>query len=330
MSSYYLQLRASIGTSDLELLPEATDLVLARCRVLDQLWLTLSALILIRMLYATALLNSCFGSVRVQARGFPKLGTSKGPVLGNPVISKSSISSAASKAFGSSKRGTIIAATASMVSPIIVKPSAQHTSTVIMLHGLGDTGNGWTPVGQMFAADMPNTKFVFPTAPSRPITVNMGMSMPGWHDIVSLEKLDAEEDRSALLDSMQTIEALAKSEQDNGIQKIVIAGFSQGGTIALLMLRSKLKFAGIVGLSTYLSLRDDPLLSDSNRETPVLMAHGTADQVVKYKFGEMSNQILTQAGAKIEFKSFAGMGHEARPEELDSVRDFLKSVLHDA
>lgn len=214
-----------------------------------------------------------------------------------------------------------------VVAPIVIEPKSKHTSSVIFLHGLGDTGYGWEPVGKMFAADLPNTKFIFPTAPTRPITVNMGMMMTGWHDIVSLDKLDAEEDRPALRESMQQIEALAKSEENDGIKKIVIAGFSQGGTIALLMLRSEMKFAGIVGLSTYLSLRDESLLSDTNKATPVLMAHGTGDQVVKYKFGEMTYETLKKAGAKIDFKGIPGMGHEARPGELDSVLKFIQSVL---
>lgn len=227
-----------------------------------------------------------------------------------------------------SKRNISSTSAVAMVDPVVVPALAKQTSTVIMLHGLGDVGSSWVPISEEFSADLPNTKFIFPTAPTRPITVNMGMSMTGWHDIASLEKLDVEEDRTALLESMQYIETLAQQERSNGIQKIVIAGFSQGGTIALLMLRSDMKFAGIVGLSTYLSLRNDTLVSEANKDTPVWLAHGTADEVVKYKFGEMSSQLLTKAGVKTVFGSVKGMGHATTSGEMQDMLGFLKSVLH--
>ena len=150
--------------------------------------------------------------------------------------------------------------------PVVSEPRDQHTSTLVMIHGLGDSGHGWADVASLWAQVLPNTKFVFPNAPMRPITLNGGMRMPGWYDILSLEKIDAEEDVEGVEESVRYVEGLVRAEAAAvGEGNVVVSGFSQGGAIALAMLRSDLKLAGVVGLSTYLPMATRrPLFSPAN------------------------------------------------------------------
>ncbi|KAL6762897.1 Phospholipase/carboxylesterase/thioesterase [Haematococcus lacustris] len=215
--------------------------------------------------------------------------------------------------------------------PIVINPSSgAPTATVFFLHGLGDTGEGWSDMGPEFAASLKDVRFIFPTAPRRPITLNYGMSMPGWYDIPSLNEITSKEDTEGLLESKRYVEQLINAEVAAGIpsQRIVVCGFSQGGAIALLMLRSNLKLAGIVGLSTYLPMSKVPgILSDTNKDTPILMCHGDSDQVVAYQFGRESHSVLTKLGADTDFATFSGMGHSACPAEFKVIKEFLAKRL---
>ncbi|KIY97237.1 lysophospholipase II [Monoraphidium neglectum] len=214
--------------------------------------------------------------------------------------------------------------------PIVLRAQQKHTATVFMLHGLGDSGDGWAAVGDEWAPGNPQVKFVFPHAPLRPISINKGMRMPGWYDISSLEDIDQKEDEAGLVESKRYIESLIAAEEREGVpsDRIVVAGFSQGGAVALLMLRSEKKLAGIVGLSTYLPLRNEPgILSAANAKTPVLQCHGDADMVVNYGFGVNTHNKLKELGADAELNTYRGMGHSAVPSELAAVSAFLKQVL---
>lgn len=106
-----------------------------------------------------------------------------------------------------------------------------------------------------------------------------------------------------------------------------MAGFSQGGAIALMMMRSSMKLGGVVGLSTYLPLRDQNPVSDANRGTPVLMCHGDSDQVVNYEFGRNLYDLLRKFGVSSEFNTFQGMGHSACQAELKDFKDFVSKHL---
>eukprot|EP00775_Hariotina_reticulata_P004763 gene4762-5013_t len=214
--------------------------------------------------------------------------------------------------------------------PVVFNAREKHTGTVIMLHGLGDSGEGWASVGVEWAPGMEHVKFMFPHAPNRPITVNFGMRMPGWYDIASLEDIDQREDKAGLLESKRYVEELVQQEIAAGIpsHRVVVAGFSQGGAVALMALRSQLKLAGVVGLSTYLPLRKEPpLVSEANLKTPIFMAHGDADYTVEYKFGVNSYNMLKELGCDITFKTYRGMAHGANPQELADVKAFLQKVL---
>jgi len=214
--------------------------------------------------------------------------------------------------------------------PIVFNPREEHKGTVILLHGLGDTGDGWASIAAEFAPSMRHVKFIFPHAPLRPITLNFGMTMPGWFDIASLDDINQKEDKEGLHESRRYVEELVQAEVDGGLpsDKVVVAGFSQGGAIALQLLRSDKKLAGIVGLSTWLSLRREaPIISEANKETPIILCHGTSDPVVQFEFGQGTYNTLKELDAKVEFKAFPGMGHQANPEELQDVENFLKKVL---
>ena len=129
-----------------------------------------------------------------------------------------------------------------------------------MLHGLGDSGHGWSDLGNQLSRLHPHVKWIFPSAASIPITVNGGMKMPGWYDIVSLDKIQAKQDKNGMLASSVEIGNLIKEQTNFGIQpsRVVLAGFSQGGAMSLLTgLTFNSKLAGIVCLSGYLPLGEE-------------------------------------------------------------------------
>lgn len=216
--------------------------------------------------------------------------------------------------------------------PIVFPAAAVHQSTMIMLHGLGDSGMGWADIAPMLGPDLPNTQFIFPTALTRPITVNGGMPCAGWYDIAALDRLDNEsQDAEAMHGSKRYIESLIEEQIAAGIpsSKIVVGGFSQGGAMALMLLRSKHQLGGVVGLSCYLLLHEQPpLVSEENQKTPVLMCHGDSDMVVSYDFGKRSFEKLKEAGVPVEFIAYQYMGHEANQEEMLAMRDFVKGCLY--
>ena len=199
-----------------------------------------------------------------------------------------------------------------------------------MLHGLGDTADGWLDVATMLRGTVPHAKWVLPTAPTRPITLNSGMPMPGWYDISSLDSIAGREDREGLAETTRYLSSLIDAEEAAGVprSRIVVAGFSQGAASALMQLRGDKPLAGVVALSGYLPLAGDGPVSPANAATPVLMCHGDADAVVAYKFGVDSAEALKRAGmGSVEFKTYRGMGHSACNDELSDLADFLTARL---
>ncbi|KXZ56386.1 hypothetical protein GPECTOR_1g342 [Gonium pectorale] len=182
----------------------------------------------------------------------------------------------------------------------------------------------------MFKSSLPGTKFIFPHAPKRPITLNFGMSMPGWYDIPSLEAIQSSEDAEGLRESKRYVEELIRKELAAGVpsHKIVVGGFSQGGAVALMMLRSNIKLGAVVALSTYVPLRQEqPVLSEENAKTPIFMCHGDADQTVAFAFGQRSYKLLESLGANVEFQTYLGMAHSACQREFDDILEFVKPIL---
>uniref|UniRef100_A0A7S3R8Y2 Phospholipase/carboxylesterase/thioesterase domain-containing protein n=1 Tax=Dunaliella tertiolecta TaxID=3047 RepID=A0A7S3R8Y2_DUNTE len=211
-------------------------------------------------------------------------------------------------------------------------------AAVIYLHGLGDSANGWVDensgkswagTGPRLLSQLPNVRFVFPTAPQRPCTLK-GQVLTGWYDIHSVEGINTREDAAGLRESQRYIEELVQAQVASGIpsDRVLVGGFSQGGAISLLMLRSKMKLAGVLGMSTYLPLwEEDTIISPENRSTPILICHGDDDQGVLYKYGQQTAEQLQKLGANVGFKVYAEMGHSTCDQEMEDMKNFITKCL---
>ncbi len=210
-----------------------------------------------------------------------------------------------------------------------VNPSQPHSAVVIWLHGLGDSGNGFAPiVPELKIPDALPIRFVFPHAPVRPITVNNNMEMRAWYDIASLD-FNHRADRVGVEESAKQVEALIDAEIANGTpaERIVLAGFSQGGVIALhLGTRINKKLAGIMALSTYMcepeTLTSEA--SDANKSTPILMAHGQQDNVVPVFMGNAAYKVLEENGYPVTWQDYP-MQHSVCLEEINHISSWLQA-----
>ncbi|KAK5953701.1 hypothetical protein OHC33_004970 [Knufia fluminis] len=223
--------------------------------------------------------------------------------------------------------------------PLIVNALSKHTATVIMLHGLGDSGAGWVSLAENWRRrnKFDEVKFIFPNAPSIPITINGGFVMPGWYDITSFSDLNAVHDEPGIIKSRNYLTGLVDAEiNEHKIpsEKIIIGGFSQGGAVSLFTgLTIKQKLAGIFGLSCYLVLHDKvpDFVKEANKinqETPFFIGHGDADQVVQYPWGVETARIIEKdLGHKVEFKTYPGLPHSAAMEEVDDLEKWITKCL---
>jgi len=201
------------------------------------------------------------------------------------------------------------------------------------MHGLGDTCDGWAQ--GMPELGIPNTKFILPTASSRPISINGGHRMPGWSDIHGLDS-EAPEDSAGFAESADRINKIINQEiTDHQIdpKRIVVAGFSQGGALALhVSLRFPEALGGCVALSTWLPLREDypAAFSASQAALSILQVHGDSDHVVAHRWGAKSHEFLKTlitGPVKPEFRTVSGMGHSSDPQEMEWVSDFIKNIF---
>ena len=218
-----------------------------------------------------------------------------------------------------------------MLPAIEIETGPKPTATVIWLHGLGDDGNGWSQV--VPSLGLPSRlaiRFLFPHAPTMPVTINNGYVMRAWYDIREAN-LNERADLDGVRRSQAAVEAMIAHEKARGIaaSRIVLAGFSQGGAVALYAgLRHRERLAGIVALSTYLI--DAPALATeaapANRDVPIFMGHGTFDPVVRIAWAEQSRQALVAAGWHVEWNAYP-MEHSAVLEEIVAVSAFLQRVL---
>ena len=212
-----------------------------------------------------------------------------------------------------------------------VQPSRPARAAVIWLHGLGADGHDFEPiVPELNLPRELGARFVFPHAPSIPVTINMGMVMPAWYDIRDLGP-KARHDEPGIRRSQAAVEALIARERERGIDDahIVLAGFSQGGAIALhTALRHRERLAGLIVLSGYLVLADEleREASPANRDLPILQVHGQYDPMVPYDRGVASCEALRKLGYTVDFKSYP-MQHEVCLPELSDVAAMLQRVL---
>ncbi len=207
-------------------------------------------------------------------------------------------------------------------------PVDQADATVILLHGLGSSGDDL--IGIVPEIDLPEgIRFVLPHATARPVTVNGGMVMPAWFDILAFTG-DSEQDVEGIKRASAELGELIQAEIAAGIpaEQIILMGFSQGGALALYGgLHYPERLAGIIGLSTYLPARDSINMDDiPYAETPVAMAHGSEDDVVLPEWGELSREHLELLGVNVDWQTYP-MGHQICWAEVQQVSQWIQRML---
>jgi len=218
-----------------------------------------------------------------------------------------------------------------MLATVEVETGPAPKASVIWLHGLGADGHDFEPIVPelRLPPELP-LRFIFPHAPVRPVTLNNGYPMRAWFDIVKIG-LNQPRDSAGMQASRASVEALIARERERGISaaRTVVAGFSQGGAVALYSgLQHPEKLAGIMALSTYLPLGESMefAISSANALTPIFYGHGTQDPVVPLQLGEYTRNWLTSQGCMVSWHSYP-MPHSVSAEELLHIRAWLISVL---
>ncbi len=215
--------------------------------------------------------------------------------------------------------------------PIVIETAPHPDAVVIWMHGLGADGHDFESIVPALGLPDPTAiRFIFPNAPVRPVTINNNMPMRAWYDIVALGG-SAREDEQGIRESGQMIAAMVDEQIAQGIdsRRIVIAGFSQGGAIALFAgTRCQKPLAGVMALSTYLVLGETLAeeRSTANQEVPILMVHGVHDQVVPLDRGRQAQQALEALDYKVQWEDYP-MAHEVCMPEVQVISAWLQEVL---
>ncbi|MEO8079147.1 MAG: alpha/beta hydrolase [Caldimonas sp.] len=206
------------------------------------------------------------------------------------------------------------------------------TASIVILHGLGADGNDFVPVArELDLQAIGPVRFVFPHAPTRPVTINGGYVMRAWYDILGLDSHQQREDEGGLRESQTLVEQLIAREKERGVpaRRIVLAGFSQGGAMTLMAgLRHAERLAGLVVLSGYLPLaaRAEAERHAANRDVPAFMAHGAADPVIPIERARQSRDALLALGHEVEWHEYP-MPHSVCAEEITDLQGWLRRVL---
>ncbi len=218
-----------------------------------------------------------------------------------------------------------------MQEAVIIEPQTEHKATVIWLHGLGADGHDFEPIVPQLKLDKElGIRFIFPHAPIMAVTINGGMQMRAWYDIKSPD-LTQREDLETTKTSSETIKRYIEAEIDSGIpsEKIIIAGFSQGGAISLYTgLRFDKPLAGILALSTYLPIKDstESELHESNKTTQIMQMHGEFDPIIPISTAKQSFDYMKQLGLNIEWIDYR-MEHSVVPEQIRDIADWINKIL---
>jgi len=207
--------------------------------------------------------------------------------------------------------------------------------TVIWLHGLGADGHDFEPlVPELQLDEFADIRFIFPHAPVRPVTINGGIPMRAWYDVMSLDR-SGPQDEAGIRDSAETLRRLIEREHDRGVDydRIVVAGFSQGGAIAMhTAMRFPEKLAGLMALSTWMPLEatiDREVMQSPEsqpRDLPVLMAHGSFDPMLPISAGQNARDIMQKAGFDVQWHDYP-MAHAVCAEEIAEIRRWLLSIF---
>ncbi len=212
-----------------------------------------------------------------------------------------------------------------------IAPRAPHRYTIIWMHGLGADGHDFESiVPELGLPDDLGIRFCFPNAPVRPVTINGGMAMRAWYDIMDMS-LERQVDKAGIAESSASILKLIDREIEGGVssENILLAGFSQGGVIALdAGLKCPHRLAGILALSCYLPTWPEivPVLSEANRSLPIMMAHGLSDNVVAREAGRAAFEALTSMGYSVDWKEYP-MAHSVCLEEVQDIADFIRQCF---
>ncbi len=199
-------------------------------------------------------------------------------------------------------------------------------AAVIWLHGLGADGHDFEPIVPELELRVP-VRFVFPHAPARPVTINQGMRMRAWYDVLQLG--GGPEDEAGIRASQRLLEEMIAAEKRRGMTKIVLAGFSQGGAIVLqTALRHPERLAGVLALSTYLPLHTtvEAERSAANGDLPIFMAHGQYDDMIPLARAEQSRRMLERLGYPVQWRTYP-MPHSVCAEEVADMSAFLLTIL---
>ncbi len=217
------------------------------------------------------------------------------------------------------------------IEAVVLQTGPNATAAVIWLHGLGADGNDFVPIVQEFSlSGCGDVRFIFPHAPTMPVTINNGYVMRAWYDILGTD-LVRREDEAGIVQSASLITQLIQQQRELGIaaNRIVLAGFSQGCAMSLYTgLRYPETLAGIVALSGYLPVaaKTQAQRAAQNQATPIFMAHGSSDPVVPQARAIDSRVLLTSLGYVVQWKSYS-MQHSVHPQEVADIDQFLQSVL---
>ena len=218
-----------------------------------------------------------------------------------------------------------------MLETVELEPQGEARRAVIWMHGLGADGHDFEPiVPYMQLGNEAAVRFVFPHAPIRPVTINAGMRMRAWYDIAAADLAQGEDDEG-MRDSEARVRELIDREVGRGIpsEEIVLAGFSQGGAVALHTgLRLQRPLAGILGLSCYLPLASTlpAERQEANAGTPIFLAHGSHDEVIPMQLGHAGYQQLKALGYDVHWNQYR-MGHEVSMDEIRAIGAWLGACL---
>jgi len=202
-------------------------------------------------------------------------------------------------------------------------------AAIIWLHGLGADGNDFAPiVPELHLPEALKVRFIFPHAPSIPVTINNGFVMPAWYDILDMS-IDRKVDTEQLLKSAQAITDLVDHEIERGIksERIIVAGFSQGGAVAIqTALTYPAKLAGLLAMSTYFATKSILSPHDANKNIPVQIMHGMMDPIVPVQLGGDIQQSLTAQGYQTDLKTYP-MEHAVCPAQIKDISQWIQQVL---